>query len=40
MDIESPMSEEEKIINKRIANLFSEIDQIVREKRKLLNLKI
>jgi hypothetical protein len=35
MDIESPMSDDEKLLNKNIADLFSEINTIVLKKRKL-----
>ena len=34
IDIESPMSKEEKELNKQIANLFSQIQEIIMNKRK------
>jgi sugar-specific transcriptional regulator TrmB len=33
IDIESPMSKEEKELNKQIANLFSQIQEIIMNKR-------
>lgn len=33
IDIESPMSDDEKKLDKEIANIYSEINQIIREKR-------
>ena len=37
MDIESPMSSDEKELNKEIANIYSEINSIVAKKRALKN---
>ena len=37
IDIESPMSKEEKELNNKIASIYSQINQIVIEKRKLKN---
>jgi sugar-specific transcriptional regulator TrmB len=34
VDIESPMSKEEKELNQQIANLFSQIQEIIMNKRK------
>lgn len=34
MDIESPMCEDEKALTKQIADIYSQINQIVRNKRK------
>ena len=36
VDIESPMSTEEKELNNQIANIWSQINSIVIEKRKLI----
>jgi len=37
MDIETPMSNEEKELNNEIATIFSRINQIVKEKKALNN---
>lgn len=36
MDIEAPMSIEEKELNKKIAAMFSRVNQIVKDKKQLL----
>ena len=37
VDIESPMSADEKKLNKDIADLFSQIQQLILQKRKIKN---
>ena len=37
VDIESPMSADEKKLNKDIADLFSEIQQLILQRRKIKN---
>lgn len=36
IDISSPMSKEEKDLDKEIANLYSEINQLIMEKRRIV----
>lgn len=40
VDIETPMSIDEKELNHQIASLFSEINGVIREKNKLKKLKL